>query len=158
MWRGRWAWVGGQFACGGVWGGCRRAGKGRWLTGKENARSFAKRKRLNQKRQQVETDLALGVDKGGERWDNKGRWVEACDSLVRAGGPNFAIVKKKFGEHVRPGNFGTNERSTLFRKQNTHDSDKLGEAGNSTGATDPQRKHSGKKNRSQTLESKCPVS
>ena len=103
MWRGRWAWVGGQFACGGVWGGCRRAGKGRWLTGKENARSFAKRNRLNQKRQQVETDLALGVDKGGERWDNKGRWVEACDSLVRAGGPNFAIVKKKFGEHAQPG-------------------------------------------------------
>ena len=63
MWRGRWAWVGGQFACGGVWGGCRRAGKGRWLTGKENARSFAKRNRLNQKRQQVETDLALGVEK-----------------------------------------------------------------------------------------------
>ena len=43
---------------------------------------------------------ALGV-KGVELGSNKSAGVEES---VRAGGPNFAIVKKKFGEHALPGN------------------------------------------------------
>ena len=93
--------------------------------------------------------------KGVELGKNKSAGVEES---VRAGGPNFAIVKKKFGEHVRPGNFTWSFGALLERTKHFIQKavTNLGEAGSSTGVTDPQRKHSGK-NRSQTLESKCPV-